>query len=64
VARQYYNAAFDFPNSVGGTFWWNFISEFRNDNVMQGIVAELRDNLIAGAMGHRDPPFVGRYRSS
>jgi hypothetical protein len=48
VARQYYNAAFDFPNSVGGTFWWNFISEFRNDTVMQGIVAELRDNLIAG----------------
>jgi len=48
VARQYYNAAFDFPNSVGATFWWNFISEFRNDTVMQGIVAELRDKLIAG----------------
>lgn len=48
VARQYYNAAFDFPNSVGATFWWNFIPEFRNDAVMQGIVAELRDKLIAG----------------
>ena len=48
VARQYYNAAFDFPNSVGATFWWNFITEFRSDAVMQGIVAELRDQLIAG----------------
>jgi cell division septation protein DedD len=48
VARQYYNAAFDFPNSVGATFWWNFIPEFRSDTVMQGIVATLRDQLIAG----------------
>ena len=63
VARQYYNAAFDFPNSVGGTFWWNFISEFRNDTVMQGIVAELRDKLIAGGGAPPTPtPTVTRQR--
>lgn len=48
VAKQYYNAAFDFPNSIGGTFWWNFIREFPKDTIMQGIITELRDKLIAG----------------
>jgi len=55
VARQYYNAAFDFPNSIGGTFWWNFIPEFPKDTVMQGIVTELRDKLIAGGVPYPTP---------
>jgi cell division septation protein DedD len=49
VAEQYYNAAFDYPGSIGGVFWWTFITDFKSDTGMQQIVKMLRDKLLSGA---------------
>jgi len=49
VAEQYYNAAFDYPGSIGGVFWWTYIQDFKSDTTMQQIVKTLRDNLQSGA---------------
>jgi len=49
VADQYYNASFDYPGSIGGVFWWTYISDFKNDTAMQQIVKTLRDKLQSGA---------------
>jgi hypothetical protein len=45
VAAQYYNAALDFPGSIGGCFWWNTLREFPRDPAMQSIVRAVRDAL-------------------
>jgi hypothetical protein len=49
VAEQYHNASFDFPGSIGGVFWWTFITDFKSDTAMQQIVKTLRDKLLSGA---------------
>jgi hypothetical protein len=49
VAEQYYNAAFDYPGSIGGVFWWTYIQDFKSDTTMQQIVKTLRDKLQSGA---------------
>jgi hypothetical protein len=49
VAEQYYNAAFDYPGSIGGVFWWTYIQDFKSDTAMQQIVKTLRDKLQSGA---------------
>ena len=49
VAEQYYNASFDYPGSIGGVFWWTFITDFKTDTVMQQIVKTLRDKLQSGS---------------
>jgi hypothetical protein len=49
VAEQFYNAAFDYPGSIGGVFWWTYIQDFKSDTTMQQIVKTLRDKLQSGA---------------
>lgn len=46
VAGQYYPASFAYPSSVGGVFWWNFITEFSGDTQLQAVVSGLRDKLV------------------
>lgn len=48
TASQYYPASFAYANSVGGVFWWNFISEFGADPQLQAIVSTLRNQIQNG----------------
>ncbi len=45
VAAQYYNAAFAYPGSIGGVFWWTYITDFKSDTALQQVVSKLRDTL-------------------
>lgn len=47
VAAQYYNAAFAYPGSIGGVFWWTYITDFISDIALQQVVSKLRDRLQA-----------------
>jgi len=58
VAEQYYNASFDFPGSIGGVFWWTFITDFKSDTAMQQIVKSLRDKLQSGSPTPTPTPTV------
>jgi hypothetical protein len=51
VAAQYYPASMAYPSSVGGGFWWNFVSEFSADPQLQNILSNLRDEI-----GATNPP--------
>jgi hypothetical protein len=53
VAAQYYPASLAYPSSVGGGFWWNFISEFSDDPQIQNVLSNLRDEI-----GVNNPPTV------
>lgn len=46
TAAQYYPASFAYPSSVGGVFWWNFITEFTPDPQLQDILSNLRDQIF------------------
>ena len=48
VSEQYHAAAFDFPGSSGGVFWWTFISDFPNNLAMQQTVTKVRDIMNQG----------------
>ena len=48
TAAQYYPASFAYSSSVGGVFWWNFISEFGADPQLRSIVSTLRDQIQNG----------------
>jgi hypothetical protein len=58
VAEQYYNAAFDYPGSIGGVFWWTYIQDFKSDTTMQQIVKTLRDKLQSGAPTPTPTPWA------
>jgi len=45
TASQYYHAALDYADSVGGGFWWTYIQDFPADQAMQSILRSLRDSL-------------------
>jgi hypothetical protein len=45
TASQYYHAALDYADSVGGGFWWTYIQDFPADTTMQSILRNLRDSL-------------------
>lgn len=59
VAAQYYPAMFDFADSTGGGFWWNFAGEFPGDAGLQSVLSGLRDQLAAGI----EPPSPARNGS-
>ncbi len=48
TAAQYYPASFAYGSSVGGVFWWNFITEFGADPQLQSVVSTLRDQIQNG----------------
>jgi len=48
VAAQYYPSSLAYPSSIGGGFWWNFISEFSADPQLQNILSNLRDEIGEG----------------
>ncbi len=49
IAAQLYAAALDYPNSVGGCFWWIFADQFPADPAMQRAVSSVRDAVVGGA---------------
>ena len=60
VAAQYYPAMFDFTESIGGGFWWNFAGEFPADPALQATLSGLRDRLAAG-IGQPSPARNGSW---
>jgi hypothetical protein len=45
AAAQYYSASLAYPASIGGGFWWNYVTEFPSDPQMQAILGNLRDRI-------------------
>lgn len=48
ISKIYHGAAFDYAGSVGGVFWWEFITDFKSNTSMQATVTEVRDILKGG----------------
>ncbi len=49
ISEIYHGAAFDYAGSIGGVFWWEFITDFKTNTAMQATVTKVRDILKAGA---------------
>lgn len=45
ISSQYHGAAFDYAGSIGGVFWWEFITDFKTNAAMQQTVTRVRDIL-------------------
>ena len=45
ISEIYHGAAFDYAGSIGGVFWWEFITDFKTNTAMQVMVAKVRDIL-------------------
>ena len=45
ISSQYHGAAFDYAGSIGGVFWWEFITDFKSNTAMQQTVTRVRDIL-------------------
>ncbi len=45
ISDIYHGAAFDYPGSVGGVFWWEFRTDFPGNAAMQATVTRVRDIL-------------------
>jgi hypothetical protein len=49
ISEIYHGAAFDYAGSIGGVFWWEFITDFKSNTTMQATVTKVRDILNSGA---------------
>jgi len=47
ISNIYHGAAFDYPGSIGGVFWWTFRTDFPGNTAMQATVTNVRDMLNA-----------------
>ena len=48
ISEIYHGAAFDYAGSIGGVFWWEFITDFKTNTAMQATVTKVRDILNSG----------------
>lgn len=49
ISQIYHGAAFDYAGSIGGVFWWEFITDFKSNAAMQASVTKVREIMNAGA---------------
>jgi len=50
ISEIYHGAAFDYAGSIGGVFWWEYITDFKTNTAMQATVSKVRDILNSGGI--------------
>jgi hypothetical protein len=58
ISEIYHGAVFDYPGSIGGVFWWEFITDFKSNPAMQATVTKVRDILNAGGTAPSPTPTL------